>query len=200
MTPISLSGSLQSYDAFRNAIGQRESGDNYGIVNKYGYMGRYQFGLSTLRSLGYQGTKKEFISNHSLHDQYFDMLVQSNAKIVNPYLSKVQARLSNATISGLIAGAHLLGAGGIKKYANTGVDGTDANGTHISSYITQFSGYEIPGYTSGVNIQNIAKAAIPSDLSPVFITAGMNGKNILIIGAVLTAGIAIFYNRKKLIK
>ena len=32
-------------------MGHRESGNRYGVVNQFGYMGKYQFGKSTLRTL-----------------------------------------------------------------------------------------------------------------------------------------------------
>ena len=50
------------------------------------------------------------------------------------------------TASGLLAGAHLLGAGGLRDWVETGgSDGrTDAYGTDIGDYLELFGGYEIP--------------------------------------------------------
>ena len=42
-------------DNFLSAIGFRESGNRYDITNTFGYMGKYQFGKSTLKGLGYKG-------------------------------------------------------------------------------------------------------------------------------------------------
>jgi hypothetical protein len=39
---------IKDYRGFRDAVGERESSDNYGIVNSSGYMGRYQFGMARL--------------------------------------------------------------------------------------------------------------------------------------------------------
>ena len=41
-------------------LGFRESGNRYDIVNSYGYMGKYQFGKSTLKGLGFKVTQDEF--------------------------------------------------------------------------------------------------------------------------------------------
>ena len=53
---------------FLTDIGFRESGNRYGITNKWGYMGRYQFGKSTLKGLGFEVSKNEFLSNPQLQD------------------------------------------------------------------------------------------------------------------------------------
>jgi hypothetical protein len=49
------------------------------------------------------------------------------------------------TWSGLIAAAHLGGAGSVIKYLNTNgnYDASDMNGTSISDYIREFQGYNI---------------------------------------------------------
>ena len=40
------------YERFREAVGMRESSNRYYIVNTLGYLGKYQFGKSTLRRFG----------------------------------------------------------------------------------------------------------------------------------------------------
>ena len=61
-----IKDSIASYhkvelDNFLSAIGFRESGNRYDITNTFGYMGKYQFGRSTLKGLGYKVSKKEFL-------------------------------------------------------------------------------------------------------------------------------------------
>jgi len=46
------------------------------------------------------------------------------------------------TLSGLVAGAHLKGLGGVKQFLN-GKDNFDAMGTACSEYIRKFAGYEL---------------------------------------------------------
>jgi len=54
------------------------------------------------------------------------------------------------TQSGLLAGAHLVGPGGVKDFlhSNGKNDVKDANGTPVSSYIKKFGGYDIKEITS----------------------------------------------------
>ena len=58
-----------SHQQFLDAIGYRESSNRYDVVNKYGYMGKYQFGKSTLKGLGFKVTKEEFLNNPELQEQ-----------------------------------------------------------------------------------------------------------------------------------
>ncbi len=151
---------MKTYQEFKNAVKQRESSGSYTVVNKYGYMGAYQFGMSTLRSLGYTGSKQQFLSNPSLQDQYFDKLVVSNLKSLAPLLLQAKERFGTwITLSGLAGYAHLLGAGQAKKWITTGKDKTDANGTTGKSYAQLFSGYEIQGYNE-VGIEDEKKNSI----------------------------------------
>jgi len=99
---------VSSHQAFLDAIGFRESGNRYDIVNRYGYMGKYQFG-------------KKYI------DKY-------EGEIVHGVL---------VTESGLLAAAHLGGAGSVKKWFRTGKVRKDGNGVKITTYMERFSGYEL---------------------------------------------------------
>lgn len=53
------------------------------------------------------------------------------------------------TESGLLAGAHLVGVGGVRKYlkSNGKNDVKDRNGTPVSTYIKKFAGYEVSKIT-----------------------------------------------------
>jgi hypothetical protein len=44
---------MASYRDFLDALGERESGGDYGVVNSYGYLGKYQFGELALIDVGY---------------------------------------------------------------------------------------------------------------------------------------------------
>ena len=56
---------------------------------------------------------------------------------------------THITESGLLAGAHLVGPGGVKRFltSNGRDDVKDANGTPVSSYIKKFAGYDISEIT-----------------------------------------------------
>ena len=65
---------------FLNDIGHRESGNRYDITNTWGYMGRYQFGKSTLKGLGFDVTREEFLNNPQLQEDAMLALLNHNKK------------------------------------------------------------------------------------------------------------------------
>ena len=68
---------LTSHQQFLDAMGHRESSNNYKAVNKYGYMGKYQFGRSTLKTLKINVSRSEFINNPKLQEQAIYKLKES---------------------------------------------------------------------------------------------------------------------------
>jgi len=58
------------------------------------------------------------------------------------------------TISGLVAGAHLKGLGGVRKFLK-GKDNADAYGTKISEYIEKFGGYDLSDSDITINPESI---------------------------------------------
>lgn len=133
-------------DEFLNAIGHRESTNRYDVVNKWGYMGRYQFGKSTLRGLGYDVSKKEFLSNPELQEEAMLSLLTHNKEKLQKYIDIFDGKTINGiyiTESGILAAAHLGGQGSVKRYFRNGKVFRDGNGTKITSYMNKFSGYDI---------------------------------------------------------
>ena len=131
---------------FLNDIGHRESGNRYDITNTWGYMGRYQFGKSTLKGLGYNVTKKEFLNNPQLQDSAMIDLLNHNKEKLQSYIDIYDGKTINGmeiTESGILAAAHLGGQGSVKRYFRNGKVFRDGNGTKITSYMKQFSGYDI---------------------------------------------------------
>jgi hypothetical protein len=133
-------------DEFLNAIGHRESTNRYDVVNKWGYMGKYQFGRSTLRGLGYEVSKKEFLSNPDLQEEAMLSLLTHNKEKLQEYIDIFDGKTINGiyiTESGILAAAHLGGQGSVKRYFRNGKVFRDGNGTKITSYMNKFSGYDI---------------------------------------------------------
>lgn len=153
-----LSGTKGTFDDFKDALGQRESSNNYSIVNRYGYMGKYQFGSARLNDL-YNSydlpnwrPQSNFINNPELQEQYFYVHVQDLADQLAPLMNTAKQNLGDwITLSGLIGAAHLKGPGGARSYVN-GHDNADANGTYTSEYAQMFSGYDIPNYDDSGSI------------------------------------------------
>ena len=131
---------------FLNDIGQRESGNRYDITNTWGYMGKYQFGKSTLKGLGFDVTREEFLNNPQLQEEAMLALLNHNKKKLQSYIDIYDGKTINGMYvseSGILAAAHLGGQGSVKRYFKNGKIFKDAYGTKITSYMKQFSGYDI---------------------------------------------------------
>lgn len=137
---------LKDHSAFLNELGFKESGNDYEKVNRLGYMGKYQFGKSTLRLLDIKTTKKEFLANPELQEYAVSRLLEENKKTLRRYIEKYDGKIVHGiyvTESGILAAAHLGGAGKVAKWFRTGKDFEDANGTSITKYMRLFSGYSL---------------------------------------------------------
>jgi hypothetical protein len=131
---------------FLEAIGFKESGNRYDIVNRYGYMGRYQFGKRTLRGLGFKQSKEEFLNSPAVQEEAMYALLKQNKRSLRKYIIKYEGEIVNGVLvteSGLLAAAHLGGAGSVKKWFRTGKVRKDGNGVKITTYMTKFSGYKL---------------------------------------------------------
>jgi len=146
ITTSKLKIDLMSHQQFLNDMGHRESSNDYTVVNRFGYMGKYQFGKSTLKTLKINVSKTEFINNPELQEYAMLELLKYNQKRLKRYIKKYDGTIVNGilvTESGLLAAAHLGGAGSVKKWFRTGKARTDGNGVKITSYMKQFGGYNL---------------------------------------------------------
>lgn len=135
-----------SHSEFLKAIGFKESGNRYDIVNRFGYMGKYQFGKRTLRGLGFKISKEEFLNSPEIQEEAMYKLLQTNKKYLKKYIEKYDGEIIHGVLvteSGLLAAAHLGGAGSVKKWFRTGKVREDGNGVKITTYMQQFSGYDL---------------------------------------------------------
>jgi len=133
-----------SHQQFLEAIGHRESSNNYSVVNEFGYMGKYQFGKATLKGLGINVTKEEFINNPKLQEKAMHMLLSHNKKKLKRYIKKYEGQIIHGVLiteSGVLAAAHLAGQGNVRKFLKNGFVFEDGNGTKMTSYMKQFGGY-----------------------------------------------------------
>jgi len=147
------------FNEFALVIRLRESSGNYRIVNSLGFLGAYQFGMARLCDLGLtkringtsgyanknfewkDGYSKEiFLVSHRLQDKTFRAHVKDLIKQIKRSVS--DGIIKEYTLSGLVAGAHLGGIGGVKKFLE-GKDREDAYGTSVGDYIKRFKGYNI---------------------------------------------------------
>ena len=137
---------VKGHNAFLDAIGHQESGNRYHIVNRYGYMGRYQFGKETLKTLRIKVSREAFLNSPDLQEFAMVELLKYNKKKLQKYIDKYDGKVVHGVLvteSGLLAAAHLGGAGSVRKWFRTGKIRKDGNGTKITSYMVRFGGYTL---------------------------------------------------------
>ena len=109
-----------SYEGFKEALAFKESRGDYGVVNQFGYLGKYQFGKGTLALIGVKNvSKNEFLSNPALQEKAFYANLCRNKWVLRKDIKwSVGKRINgvDVTESGILAAAHLAGPGAVKKY------------------------------------------------------------------------------------
>jgi hypothetical protein len=136
----------KSFVGFKQALSAKESLGSYDRINDFGYLGKYQFGKSTLRNIGIYNFEN-FLINPILQEMAFETLLSINKwelrKEIDEYSGKLVCKVL-ITESGLLAAAHLGGASSVKKFLRS--NGTnsfnDGFGTSIKTYLNRFSGYD----------------------------------------------------------
>jgi hypothetical protein len=136
----------KSYVGFKEALGFKESRGNYHIVNDYGYMGKYQFSRATLRMMGLNNADN-FLQDTRQQEAAFFAYTSLNKWVLRNDIKRYVGKTIGGvkiTESGVLAAAHLAGAGNVQKFLrSSGVNGfEDANGTSIRKYLRMFSGYD----------------------------------------------------------
>lgn len=137
---------VKNHYAFLQAIGHQESGNRYDVVNRFGYMGKYQFGKSTLDYLKIISDPKVYLNSPGLQEEAMQRLLLANKKSLRKVIKKHAGTVHRGIIiteSGLLAAAHLGGAGSVKSYFRTGKVKHDGNGMKITTYMEKFSGYSL---------------------------------------------------------
>jgi Ca2+-binding RTX toxin-like protein len=166
--------STGNYSDLLRALGHNESGNNYSFVSSVGYLGRFQFGEEALQAVGfYQGhdgtgaidfiggwtplaatygvtDKWSFLANPAAQDAaqqlWFQNIHDDLVKLDLPQYVGQWIGGGQVTMSGLIAGAHLVGVWNLKDYLTSGgqMDMRDPYGTPVSEYVKKFAGYDTP--------------------------------------------------------
>jgi hypothetical protein len=126
-------------EQFMDKIAQIETpGGGYHTVNRFGMMGRYQFSPQTVRVLGFQVSKSEFLRSREIHEKLLKSLIyRYDGKVVKG------VKITRASI---LAGAHFAGSNGVITFlTNNSSTGTvDANGTTLQKYMSYFSNFHLP--------------------------------------------------------
>ena len=135
-----------SFIGFKEAVAFKESRGKYHLVNSLGYLGKYQFGRTTLKFFNIHDTK-DFLNNPELQEKAFMALCERNKWRLGKEIKRNIGKKINGIViteSGILAAAHLAGAGSVKKYLRSnGKDiFADAYGTNVQHYMKKFAGYD----------------------------------------------------------
>lgn len=140
---------------YKEAIAFKESQGKYRKINSLGYMGKYQFGKETLKTVGIHDSSR-FLNSPKMQEKAFVALLAKNKSLLKDVIDKYEGQVVAGilvTESGILAAAHLGGAGSVKKFFKH--EGKryfkDAYGTSIRSYMREFGGYETSGIVADSN-------------------------------------------------
>lgn len=140
------------YNNFKERIAYMESRGDYHVVNKYGYVGKYQFGWSTLKLLVKRGYLKvplkrlrNFRYDVELQEKAMDALIKCNVDYIernklNKYVGRKVGGVK-VTYEGMLAGAHLTGPYSVKQFIKSRgrIIKKDGNGTSVVDYMRRFA-------------------------------------------------------------
>jgi hypothetical protein len=139
--------SADSFISFKEALAFKESRGQHWRVNTLGYLGKYQFGVTTLEQFGITDTTA-FLNSVRMQERVFIKNLRYNNQILSRYIDQYEGKtVAGVTItqSGLLAAAHLSGPGGVKKFlkSNGNKSIKDAYGSSVRTYIKKFGGYDL---------------------------------------------------------
>jgi len=139
---------------FKEAVAFKESQGKYHKINSLGYMGKYQFGLETLQTIGITDSVA-FMNSPKMQEKAFVALLAKNKWDLQDEIERYSGRIISGvkiTESGILAAAHLGGAGSVKRFLNSNGKRKckDDYGTSVKTYMKDFGGYE----TSGIIAEN----------------------------------------------
>lgn len=189
---------------FLNALGQRESSNDYSVVNSLGYLGRYQFGELALIDAGYYAgrdgsssndfsggwtgrlgvtSKAAFLASTEAQDDAARVYVEKLWSYIRALDLEFYAQQSlnsvDLSISGMIGGAWLVGSGGLRTFITSGGTSApgDANATKVTEYIELLADYDLSSL--GVFVTNHEKGNILVGGTEADTLRGFDGNDVL---------------------
>ncbi|MFN4197608.1 MAG: peptidoglycan-binding protein LysM [Flavobacterium sp.] len=136
----------RTFAGFKQALAFKESQGKYRLINPFGYMGKYQFGMGTLRTIGIRDSIA-FLNTPKMQEEAFKALLAIHKHELRHEIETYEGKVVNGVLiteSGILAAAHLGGAGSVKKFfRSNGKSGfRDGFGTSLKSYMKAFGGYD----------------------------------------------------------
>lgn len=155
-----LSGMLIADNSvYLKILSQRESGGNFSIIGGSGnhYLGGFQFGRVAMEDIGLIENRREYrefrenferdgVEFWSQEDQETAciQLMRKNKRYLRDYYSYIGETINGVEITeaGMLAGAHLVGHRGVKRFLETNGRRVerDGNGTPITEYFKLMEG------------------------------------------------------------
>lgn len=152
----------RDYGDFLDALGMRESTNNYKAVNRFNYMGRYQMGRLALKDAGFMdkdGHWTALANSYGIYSQrdFLNAPAAQDAAVtayhkklwfyirhyqMDQYLGQVYCNVT-VTPSGLLAACHLVGVGSMKKALASGKPAYDGNRVQAAEYMKLFGDYDV---------------------------------------------------------
>jgi hypothetical protein len=137
-------------EQFMDKIAEIETpGGGYQTVNKYGMMGRYQFSPNTVKVLGFNVSRSEFLQNKEIQDSVMVAYMRANEQTLHSIIRQYEGKIIKGikiTRASILAGAHFAGSNGVVKFlTNNNHTGTvDGFGTSLRTYMARFSNFHLP--------------------------------------------------------
>jgi len=141
----------QQLESFLFHLSLRESAHKWKIINRLGYMGKYQFGNDALSDIGFKHiTTRRFRRNPNifpihLQDIAVKRYMYFNANLLQKHMKYIGCTINGVMItkSGLLAAAHLGGAGNVKEFLESEgeINFADDNETKLTEYLETFKNY-----------------------------------------------------------
>jgi len=142
----------EEWEAFIEALATSESGGDWYVINSIGAIGRYQFTEHTLQNLGYSVTSAAFkcdssIFTASMQHEALKALFRYNETILSDFINHYDGMIVDGvfvTKGGILAAAHLSGAGGVKAWlCSAGTVNRSDGHTSVKDYLIKFSAYRL---------------------------------------------------------
>src|SRR5690606_13469993 len=139
--PVTLVG---QYKVFADSLATIISNKKYDTIFPNGSLGKYAIGDLILRDLGFKPTakfKREFLQDTLLQEECFKVICMINKYRMRNYIDKYSGSVYNdvlITESGVLAGAHLIGATTLKGWFSN-----DYNNDEVTEVVEKMQGFDL---------------------------------------------------------
>ncbi|MBJ3774071.1 calcium-binding protein [Acuticoccus mangrovi] len=179
-----------SFEDYFDALAQRESSDDYGLVSSLGFLGRYQMSEPSLQEIGYyrgDGTAAidfvgawtgrnginstaDFLASQGVQDAAAREYTDWNWQILSQYGFDIYAGQTlnghRLTVSGILGATWLVGFEGMRAFLESGgqIAADDPYGTSMLEYLALLNDYDVPArYSVSLGGDNVLTGGAGDD-------------------------------------